>query len=399
MKTIIKLSSVILVLLIIISVIIINRNLDKKNNYIQEDTIDNNEMEFDDYSDSRFLEEYGLTGLTHEEKERIIGWEYKGFYDVVLLMCKKNSDWSKLPISKETREKYNEKDGLLKDFDFDTVEIDYEGTEQFDYEPTPAKLIITKGKEKTRIYLDYSNLNGVSDVQIKDVVKLTDKNGNELNPGFPFDDEHIISNFSDWYNVGLTNKFKNKYGDNLLNLFIHYSPLTYNHIGFDIDKSDLSKNMAYFTVNSVLECKKREYEVYYTLDKDKYLDDAQARLVNEIDTEPNDKNSTTKAFYKHSNLQNTNLSSAFIDSISKNGSYNPDIDYIDINYFADEECLDKNYLDYIRCYKMKDGSINSYHVEYVKNGDIFDNIISSKLPYTNMSAKEVKELYLKEQNE
>ena len=48
---------------------------------------------------------------------------------------------------------------------------------------------------------------------------------------------------------------------------------------------------------------------------------------------------------------------------------------------------------------MKDGSINSYHVEYVKNGDIFDNIISSKLPYTNMSAKEVKELYLKEQNE
>ena len=44
---------------------------------------------------------------------------------------------------------------------------------------------------------------------------------------------------------------------------------------------------------------------------------------------------------------------------------------------------------------MKDGTINSYYRKYVIDDDKkISNIISKKLEYTNMTSKEVAELYL-----
>ena len=382
------------ILLIMFGLVVLFFN---NNNRINNET----EEDVEEYSFEYYKKFYGLVDLTEEDRLNLQRWENGYTHELITILCQKNGNWSKLPITKEVREQYNEKDGILGKVDFDKVE--YIPNKEFQHSGN-VEIITTKGLEKIKYYITFSYAfdlydqnSGIDGIEINDVVKLTDKNGNELNPGFPFDDKHIISNFSNWYNVGLTNKYKKKYGDNLLNLFIHYSPLIYNHIGFDIDKSDLSKNMAYFIVNSVLECKKREYEVYYTLDKDKYLDDAEARLVKEVDTEPTDSESGLKAFYLNSNLDNTNLSDKFKQKIQEYGSYNTDISNIDINYEPESIRIEKG--KYIRCYKMKDGSLNSYIVEY--NGtetEMLYDIVSTRLPYTNIHAEEVKELYLKEYN-
>ena len=42
---------------------------------------------------------------------------------VMYEMCKKNGDWSIFPISDRTYEKYNEKDGLLGNIEYDSIEL------------------------------------------------------------------------------------------------------------------------------------------------------------------------------------------------------------------------------------------------------------------------------------
>ena len=394
MKKIIRIC-IIIMLIICATVLIIVHN--KYNNMKKE--MDNSIIIIDDeYSDEYFLNEYGLTGLNLEEKKRIIKWEIHGAYELVLLMCQKNGDWSKLPISKETRERFNEKDGLLKDYEFDTIEIDPTTIGKYEYDSPPAQIILTKGNEKTKVYIDYRYYSdGLSQVEIKDVIKIIDANGHRLNEGFLFDEKHILMNFETWENVGLTDKYISNHGKELLNLFIHYSPLDYNPIGFDITKSRLENNMAYFTVTSFLECKEREYEVYYTLDKSNYLDDVDVKCVKERELENDGKNryGSSNAFYKNSNIYIDYYSEKFKKMLFEKGSYFPDIDLVDINYEGNSKSITKN--ECIYCLQMKNGSINSYYIKFIMNDKAqIDDVIVKKLPYENMSAEEVKELYLKD---
>lgn len=402
MRKIIRIFILTFLIMIIVSVMISYKLILKNKSSIIDYKVVEEDANYDENSDEYYLKEYGLKDLSQEDKQKIRNWEIYGAYELILLMCKKNGNWSKLPVSKETREQFNEKDGILKDFDFDSIEIDPKTIGIYDYDPTPAQIILTKGNEKTRVYIDYSysiDNGGICQIEIKDAIKIVDENGNKLNEGFPFNEKYTLQNFETWTNVGLTDKYISNHGKELLNLFTHYSPLEYNPIAFDERKSKLNNHMAYFIVTSVLECKEREYEVYYQLDENNYLDDAYAVCVKERELEPDNKNSGTKAFYKNSNLNYTNLSEEFKQRIKENGSYNKDIDNIDINYFSDELCLDEGvYTKFIRCYKMKDNSIYSYYVEYIFDNNIINDIISKKLPYQNMSAKEVKELYLKDKN-
>ena len=387
-----KIIRVCILLIFVICVVIglsIKNYIDKGN-----DKIISNDVDLNDETEQYFESRFNLYNLTEEEKEQIIDWEVHGAHELIRLMCLKDGDWSRLPISEETRNKYNEKEGILKDYEFENVEVDYKGVEYYD--ASPAKVIITNGKEKKRVYVDYRFTDeGINYINIKDVITIVDKNGNKQNEGFPFDEKHILMNFETWENVGLTDKYISNHGKELLNLFIHYSPLDYNPIGFDIKKSKLDNNMAHFTVTSFLECKEREYEVYYTLDKNNYLDDVDVKCVKEVELEPNNKNSGLKAFYLNSNLENTNLSDEFKQYLKIHGSYNSDINDININVNPESERIEKG--KYIRCYKMKNGGINSYLVEYDgTETQMIYNIVSTKLSYKNMSAEEVKELYLKD---
>ena len=388
MRKILRISIIILLVICIVTAILINNYVRRNSNIKYGEDSYKDELELD------FESRFNLYNLTDEEKSKIVDWEVNGAHELIRLMCLKNGDWSKLPISKETREQFNEKDGILKGYDFESAEVDYEGVEYYD--ASPAKIIITNGKEKKRVYVDYRFTDeGINYISIEDIITIVDENGNKLNEGFPFDDKHVTMNFETWVNVGLTDKYISNHGKELLDLFTHYSPLDYNPITFDKSKSKLNNHMAYFIVTSVLECKEREYEVYYKLDENDYLDDAYAVCVKERELEPNNKNSGIKAFYKNSNINNTNLSEEFKQKLIKYGSYNEDINDMNININPESERLEKG--KYIRCYKMKNGDTNSYFVEYDgTETEIIYNINSTKLPYKNMSAKEVKELYLKD---
>ena len=388
MKKIIRIC-IIIMLITCATVLIIVHN--KYNNMKKE--MDNSIIIIDDeYPDEYFFNEYGLTGLNLEEKKRIIKWEIHGAYELVLLMCQKNGDWSKLPISKETRERFNEKDGLLKDFEFDTIEIDPTTIGKYEYDSPPAQIILTKGNEKTKVYIDYRYYSdGLSRVEIKDVIKIIDANGNRLNEGFPFDEKHILMNFETWENVGLTDKYISNHGKELLNLFIHYSPLDYNPIGFDITKSRLENNMAYFTVTSFLESKEREYEVYYSLDKNNYLDDVDVKCVKEVELESTNKYETEKLIYKNSNWQGLKLSNNFMKFFSNNDGIIKEKNIVNYEFYK----IKQN--EYILKIQLQNGNIEYYYdKERYDNEGNLDDMQIEKLPYKNMSAEEVKELYLKD---
>jgi hypothetical protein len=389
--------------MIIASVMILYKLIFKNKSSIIDYKVVEEDATYDDNSDEYYLKEYGLKDLSQEDKQKIRSWEIYGAYELILLMCKKNGDWSKLPVSKETREQFNEKDGILKDFEFDSIEIDPKTIGIYDYDPTPAQIILTKGNEKTRVYIDYSysiDNGGICQIEIKDAIKILDENGNKLNEGFPFNEKYTLQNFETWTNVGLTDKYISNHGKELLNLFTHYSPLEYNPIAFDERKSKLNNHMAYFIVTSLLECKEREYEVYYKLDENNYLDDAYAVCIKERVLENDGKNryGSANAFYKNSNIETDFYSDKFKKRLMEKGSYFPDIDLVDIDNDGEEVRIDyQGDYEYIDCLQMKNGTINSYYIKYIMNDNKqIDDVIVEKLPYENMSAKEVKELYLKD---
>lgn len=363
------------------------------NNYVRKDIV--SEYGEDSYKDELELDfesRFNLYNLTDEEKSKIVDWEVNGAHELIRLMCLKNGDWSKLPISKETREQFNEKDGILKGYDFESAEVDYEGVEYYD--ASPAKIIITNGKEKKRVYVDYRFTDeGINYINIEDIITIVDDNGNKLNEGFPFDDKHTIMNFETWVNVGLTDKYISNHGKELLDLFTHYSPLDYNPIIFDKSKSKLNNHMAYFIVTSVLECKEREYEVYYQLDENDYLDDAYAVCVKEKELEPTNKYLGAKIYYKNSNWNELLLTERFKTKFDSSRGTFQDIDSVIDGEIAIEK-IDKN--NYIFEFLSKDNKhiFYLYKNEYVNN--YLDDVAYKKLPYENMSIEEVKEQYLKD---
>lgn len=365
----------------------------KKTNVKNLAFIDN---ENNDDSESDFENRFGLYNLTDDEKKQIIDWEVNGAHELIRLMCMKNGDWSKLPISKEIRKQFNEKEGILKDYEFENVEVDYEGVEFYD--ASPAKIIITNGNDKKRVYIDYRfDDDGINNINIKDVITIVDSEGNKLNEGFPFDDSHIVENFDTWDNVGLTNKYIANHGKELLNLFIHYSPLDYNPITFVENKSELNNHMVYFIVTSVLECKEREYKVYYQLDENNYLDDAHAVCVKERELEPKPDLLGAKIYYKNSNWTNLPLSNNFKKKFNSIYGTFKDIDKVVDGEIAIEKISKDNY---IFEFLGKDNRHLFYLYKQKYVNEELDDIIYTKLPYEDIEILEVKELYFKSmQNE
>ena len=351
--------------------------------------------------------------VTNERKQQEL---YKYFlwedreYELIEKVCEKNGNWENYPLSKNFLSKYNAKDGFFGDLKFDKVEVyPYRDVEGGDFLSCAPHIRISKNNDII-IYLytpKFVEGEGLS-YSVLDDIELTEPiivhPGSDGNFEYkrPFNKSYIKENLSDLTSndkryinaVALTEHFKNKYPF-FIDLFIHYSPLSYNRISRVSSQSDLENNIAIFEVDSILECKKRKYKVKLILDDKLYLDDCDVELLEEMAYEGDHKNSSAKAFYLHSNLENTTLTDEFIERLKAKGSYFDDIDNIDIDYIVDEAFVKNNDTDIIRCYKMKDGTINSYYVKYNYNDNKkISNIIPIKLEYTNMSAEEVAKLYL-----
>ena len=295
--------------------------------------------------DSRAFKE----NATREEREKIYLY-FKDKKAAILEMCKKNGDWS-LVINNNRYGEYNQKDGLLKDFNYKEIEaVDYVETSGYDYVDIVAK----NDKEERTYRISFFIQDGlISDINVKlgEVKSLKRNEEKDLNK-LKFDKEHTKDNFInlgmyeeayrgglDWYgeDIGITDNFYEKY-PYFLDIFIHYSPLEYNKV--TLKDLDIENQIAKFEVDSILECKRRTYEVKYMLDRNMYLDEIEVKLKKEeeVDLGKPEKQSAYYV-YKNSKIDKITIpiSKKFIENYhERNGIFNIDvknfnIDYIDIS--------------------------------------------------------------------
>ena len=102
--------------------------------------------------------------------------------------------------------------------------------------------------------------------------------------------------------IGVTSTFHTKF-PRFLDIFIHYSPIEFNKVTFIENGSSFDDKVAYFLVDSTLECKKRTYKVNFTLSNDGYLDTAEAELLKETKYENQDEDGGAPLFYKNSDWE------------------------------------------------------------------------------------------------
>ncbi|MBP3200666.1 MAG: hypothetical protein J6M39_03365 [Lachnospiraceae bacterium] len=296
----------------------------------------------------------------------------EGWHELVLEVAKKNNDWTGLPLSKSFRKKYNSTDGILGKIEFDTIELNPFSDED-NFIGTMCHLLLKKGKKEfayiyEQKYEKITNL--LDDVKLVGPIDIVDENGKELNYGIPFTVEWKMANI---YNlargnvyetgVAVTEKFHKKYPF-FLDLFIHYSPLSYNRIEFLEKESDLDNNIAIFEVNSILECKRRKYEVKLLFDDKLYLDDAEVKLVKEEDYRGDKQYITAKVIYQNSNWENLELTDNFRKKYNSINGLIEDISEINIDIEMDSQTIVMN-KEYINTFVSRDGSKVSYRFEFV----------------------------------
>lgn len=216
------------------------------------------------------------------------------------------------------------KKGLLECETYDKIYFDSEYLDDYDF----RKIIIEIGDRK-EIYL----IRITPDIYVRRVsatkIEEIDKYGNVIDTikKRVFDKKNTRSNFNDlcldgekvdvegWYgryygdDVAVSKHFRDKY-PNFLDLFIHYSPMEYNHIL--LTDLDIENQKAIFEVDSVLECKKRTYKVEYILDNIFYLFDVNVEMVNEIPYRGDEYNRIPKIIYHNSNWDCLKLTNNFL---------------------------------------------------------------------------------------
>ena len=348
--------------------------------------------------------EYKNTNISLSQS-RIEYFTGKGWVDIVLEVAKKNGNWKDLPLSDNFRKKYNEKDGILGKIEFDTIELNPFNNKD-NFIGTMGHLIVTKGKRRTAYIFDIihekDKVNWVDDIKIIDVISMTDESGKEVDYRKRFNEiwkEHnihdLIRGGVEESGVAVTEHFKEKY-PYFLDIFIHYSPLSYNRISYIDSESDLKNNIAIFRVNSILECKRRKYRVKLILDKNLYLDDVEVELLDTEEYRGNADYDVVKLIYKNSNISNLKVKEKLLEEYNKNGSIFQDIDKMDLNVEL-QSCHIKNE-EYICKYPMKSGKSVIYHrILKVDSKDFLEDVIYEKLDYdSSMTIEEAKEKYINE---
>ena len=316
---------------------------------------------------------------------------------LILEVAKKNNDWSNLPLSENFRKKYNEKDGIFGKLKFDSIDLNYYKEGEKSYIGGTHHLRLKDGKQEI-IYLiygkhtekkDFTEIPLLDDVDLFGPIYLTDKNGKEVDYRLPFTDDLKESNLNklargDVYtfysesSVAVSERFHKKYPF-FLDLFIHYSPLSFNRITFLEKESDLDNNIAIFEVDSVLECKKRKYKVKLILDKRLYLDEAEVELIKEAEYEGDWTYITAKLLYKNSNWDSLELTDNFRKKYTPAKGIIKEIDEMNIDYGLGTETVVAN-KEYIKTFMHKDMYEVKYKLEYIYNEDDYvDDIVVTKI--------------------
>ena len=342
-------------------------------------------------------------------------------WDIGYEVAKKNGDWSDLPLSDKFREKYNEKDGILGDIEYDKIEYSPNWVYNIDerFEDHVKLFVITQGKRKTAYtYIIFNNEEGlIDDVVIYETYLLYDDEGKAVpmpkytadNLGLYFLFYKLGSGGKEEDSVAVTERFHKKY-PRFVALFNQNSSAGWNKFYLNEDKSDYANDMIYVTIDSILEKMKREYKVYYAFNEDGWLDDATVELVAEY---PQDyhferKNMTFDiVLFRNSNWDDIKVTENFRKKFNPQDGICPYPDlynYLHCNIEYIGEKPEKSY--YRSSQKLQDGYVlfadllldGHYHYciykkFYDENGYL-DDVFWEMLPYIDMDIREVKKLYL-----
>ena len=347
-------------------------------------------------------------------------------WELVKIMCQKQGNWHNLPISQIVKDKY-EKTGLLPDEKFDRIEFwEYEGEEYIDapygrLSGTP-RFILWNGSEKKRVVVFLNNDEHCKGILTVDKInifteeeynKCIETNTNNLGHKWEVTEElwdlcaTALSNsklkrkslqFDNESVVGMTDKFLSKYPF-FLDAFIHYSPQDYNEIEL-IEISDYKDLTAKYRVNSDLEGKVRDYEVKFILDRNLYIDDVEVKLVVEKKKESWN-GADLRLLYKNSDIIGLNISKELRIKYQEYGSYNKDIDLINVDIPIVYKIINNDWNEQIQQFTLNDGNTAFYYVKIISNDkeiindeNKIEDIICYKLPYENMTIDKVLDSYL-----
>lgn len=97
------------------------------------------------------------------------------------LLNKRTKEWKYLPLSKKFLRKYNEKDGILINIDYDEVGGSVVPSEN-DKNKQIVRLYVCWGMKDDRYYIHYilNDFNELDDVEIVDIKHITDERGRDI---------------------------------------------------------------------------------------------------------------------------------------------------------------------------------------------------------------------------
>lgn len=112
--------------------------------------------EYGYYTPEYIEKKFGVKDLTNEEWEQMMYYD-SHIYEMLLKMTEKGNSWRCFPILKSIKDRYNEKEGILEKYDFDSVEYSKDTLNDLEEygSISPISFIITKGKKKLKYILEF----------------------------------------------------------------------------------------------------------------------------------------------------------------------------------------------------------------------------------------------------
>ena len=287
----------ILILIISMFVFLVTKLEHDNSSHMIDTTENNDEIQiYDDegYFTDEFIEkEFGVEHLTQEEKD-LMRYYNNNIHEMLLKMLKPGSEWRCFPVSKSIKDKYNEKEGILADYNFDSIEYSDKTKDLINEYGSPGNISVigTKNQKKKEIFMTISTNIGLETFEIVKVVDLTDENGNELDTRLRCNEENwdrIIQNFVsqeeiEQDTIAFTNHFKKLY-QNCQNVFLYKIPThkDYSSAVYSIETQEQSN---YKNLTAIYRCvklantqEKRLYKVHFILDSNQYIDDVDIEVL------------------------------------------------------------------------------------------------------------------------